>query len=231
MNNTSLVFLENQKKKFLQTHELDSESVKKFQEKIKQVSEEESNILGKELFSLVSKKGYNDDYEKALKLIYDGANIEYKDEKKGDFVLLICVRKNYFKTFISLLKAGANINQVNNYLTSTTMASARHGNKEMLEILIIMGADINARCLDGDNAIMSAKRHNRVECFDLLVNASAILTNKNLANKTMMDIPSTASFDFSNFPITIQPEASFKETSFDDTQNLIEEALKRMKEI
>ena len=138
MNNTSLVMLENNRVEFLKKYELDPESIKKFKETIQQVSEEESTELGKELFELISKKGFNDDYEKALELIYKGANIEYKNEKKGDFTLLICARKNYLKTFLALVKAGADINQVNNYLTTTAMASARHGNKEILEILIIM---------------------------------------------------------------------------------------------
>lgn len=228
MNNTSLVMLENNRIEFLKKYELDSESIKKFKETIKQVSEEESTELGKELFELISKKGFNDDYEKALELIYKGANIEYKNEKKGDFTLLICARKNYLKTFLALVKAGADINQVNNYLTTTAMASARHGNKEILEILIIMGADINLRCLDGDNAIMSAKRHDRVECFDLLVKSSSYLTNRNLANQTLMDIPSTATFDFADFPEAILPISSATSTSFDDTQDLLQEAIKKL---
>ena len=229
MNNTSLVMLENNRIEFLKKYELDSESIKKFKETIQQVSEEESTELGKELFELISKKGFNDDYEKALELIYKGANIEYKSEKKGDFTLLICARKNYLKTFLALVKAGADINQVNNYLTTTAMASARHGNKEILEILIIMGADINLRCLDGDNAIMSAKRHDRVECFDLLVKASSHLANRNLANQTIMDIPSTATFDFSGFPETILPISSDTSASFGDTQDLLKEATKKLK--
>ena len=175
MNNASLAMLENHRMELLKKYELDLENIKKFKEKIQQVSEEESTELGKELFELISTKGFNDDYEQALELIYKGANIEYKNEKKGDFSLLICARKNYLKTFLALVKAGANINQVNNYLTTPTMASARHGNKEMLEVLILMGADINARCLDGDNAIMSAKRHDQVECFDMLLRKSAYL--------------------------------------------------------
>lgn len=228
MNNTSLAMLENHRIEFLKKYELDPESIKKFKEKIQKVSEEESIELGKKLFELISKKEFNDDYEKALELIYKGANVEYKSQKKGNFSLLICARKNYLKTFLALVKAGANINQVNKYLTPSVMSSARHGNKEILEILIIMGADINLRCLDGDNAIMSAKRHDRVECFDLLVKASSYLTNRNLANQTLMDIPSKETFDLSNFSITISPISSDITISFDATQSLLQEATKKL---
>lgn len=230
MNNTSLLTLTNQRIEFLKKRTLDSESIKEFRKKIKSVSEEEAMALGKELFDLISKKGFNDDFEKVVELIYKGANIEYKNERKGDFALLVCARKNYFKTFLALLKAGANVDQVNNYLTTAVMACARHGFKEMLEILIMMGADINARCLDGDNAIMGAKRHDKVDCFNLLVESSAYLTNRNIDNQTIIDIPSTANFDLSVLPATILPPEK-EEVSFEDTENLLNEAIKKLEKI
>lgn len=189
MNNTSLLFLEKQKQEWLKKYGLDSKSILSFRAKIKQATKEVQESLGEELLKLISKKSFQDDYEKALELIYRGANIEFKNEKKGDFPLLICARKNYVKTFFALIKAGANVNQTNNYLTTATMASARHGNKEILQTLILLNADINARCLDGDNAIMSAKRHEQVECFQMLVNAQAYLNNQNLQNQTLFDLP------------------------------------------
>lgn len=177
MNNVDLVLLEQQRVDKLKEYGLEPSSIKELKDKVKKVSAEEGKKLGKELFELVTSKNFKDetDYEKVLELIYKGADIEYKNEAKGDFALLICARKNYFKTFISLIKAGVNINQKNNYLTTATMASARHGNKEMLEILILMKADINAKCKDGDNAIISARNHYQVECFHMLKNAGANL--------------------------------------------------------
>lgn len=195
MNNTSLISLESERIELLKKYSLDENNINEFKNRIKEVPPEKSNELGKNLLELVSKKSYSDDYEKALDLILNGANIEYKNEKKGDYALLICARKNYFQTFLSLIKAGANINQVNNYLTTATMASARHGNIEMLKILITLGADINARCLDGDNAIMSAKMHEQTECFNMLVNAGAYLNNRNLANKTILDLQGKINID------------------------------------
>lgn len=188
MNNVSFNELENQKVELLKKYQLDTNSIKEFRSKIKQVSQEESDALGKELFEMIFKKDFNDDYEKALDLIYKGANVEYKNKTKGNFALIICARKDYFKTFLLLLRAGANVNQVNNFLTTSAMASARHGNSDILEILILMDADINARCLDGDTAIMSAKRHTRVGCFYRLEQAHAYLNNRNLYNQTIEDL-------------------------------------------
>lgn len=230
MNNTSLVILEYQRIELLKKYGLDDDTISEFKSKIKQVSQEESDILGKELFEMIAKKGYNDDYEKAVELIYNGANIEFKNEKKGDFALLICARKNYLKTFFALLKAGANVNQVNNYLTTSTMASARHGNKEMLEILILMGANINARCLDGDNAIMSAKRHEQVECFNMLLNAQAYLNNRNLANQTIMDLPGEVNFDSTFFEDGI-PVLTTSSITEQEPLSLIEEAEQKLNKL
>ena len=148
MNNVDILLLEQQRNEKLKSYELDQESINNFKSKIKIVSEEEKETLGKKLFDIINSKTFEEetDYEKVIELVYNGANIEYKDESKGDFALLRCARKNYLKTFLVLLRAGANIDQKNNYLTTATMASARHGNKEMLEILILMNADITKQC-------------------------------------------------------------------------------------
>ena len=225
MNNADILKIEIERKQVLEKYGLDEESIKTFREKISDVSEEESRVLGQELFELISKKGYNEENEldKVIELIYKGANIEYKNEKKGDYCLLICSRKNYLKTFIVLLKSGANVNQLNNYLTTSTMAAARHGNKEILKLLILMKADVNARCLDGDNAIMSAKRHNQIECFNILINAHAYLNNRNLTNQTLLDIDSEVDFKILSLSHSLRQYIR-KEITFDDAELLLNEA-------
>ena len=227
MNNNSLIDLEKERLELIKKYGLDEKSINEFKSKIKKVSEEEATKLGSELFETVSRRWFNDNYEKVIELIYNGADIEYKDEQKGDFALIKCARKNHKKTFAALLKAGANVNQVNNYLTTATMASARHGCRDILEMLILMGADINARCLDGDNAIMSAKRHSQVECFNMLVSASAHLNNRNILNETLIDLSSTANFDLSKLSSSILPSNN-NGVTFDDTQNLLDEATQKL---
>lgn len=195
---------------------------------IDEVTKEKSDELGKQLFEMISKRGYDDNnFEKVLELINQGANIEYKNEKKGDFALLVCARKGYFKTFVTLIKAGANINQTNNYLTTATMASARHGYQKILDILIMMGADINAQCLDGDTALMSAKRHSQIECFQTLVDAGAYLNITNQANQTFLDLPGNVLFKASALEENTSTQISKQEEQ--NPIELLEEAEQKLK--
>lgn len=232
MNNVDLLLLEQQRIDKLKEYGLDPESIKEFKSKIKVVSEEEKITLGKELFELVTAKSYKDetDYEKVIELIYKGADIEYKNDTKGDFVLLRCARKNYLKTFLVLIKAGVNINQKNNYLTTATMASARHGNKEMLEILILMKADINAKSKDGDNALISARNHHQVDCFYMLVNAGANLAVISQDGHSIYTFNSDANFESPLLETSCKRE-SLRPTSFEDVHNLLEEARNKLLEI
>lgn len=229
MNDTSLFTLENNRQQLYKYYGVDSDSIKKFMSSVATVSEEEANALGKELFELISKKGYNDSDGKAVALIKRGANVEFKNDKKGDYALLVCARKGYIETFKVLIKRGANVNQVNNYFTTALMAAARHGRLDMVKILLLFGADINARCLDGDNALFSAKRHGQKACFDELLKANAILTTKNLANDTFLDVEGDVSFD------TKFLESRFRETVIsvkeEDATELLDEAKQKVKSI
>lgn len=229
MNDTNLFTLENNRQQLYKYYGVDSDSIKEFMSSVATVSEEEANALGKELFELISKKGYNDSDGKAVALIKIGANVEFKNDKKGDYALLVCARKGYIETFKALIKRGANVNQVNNYFTTALMAAARHGRLDMVKILLLFGADINARCLDGDNALFSAKRHGQKACFDELLKANAILTTKNLANDTFLDVEGDVSFD------TKFLESRFRETVIsvkeEDATELLDEAKQKVKSI
>lgn len=235
MNNASLILLENAKLKKLEEYKLEERSISEFKDKIKEVDDETKKNLGKELFELISSKKKSsevtDDFtNKVIELITNGADIEYQDDKKGDFSLLLCARKGFLEIAYLLLRAGANVDQVNNYLTTSTMAAARHGHKELLELLVLLGADVNAKCFDGDNALMSAKRHGQQECFDILIHAQSHLTHRNIANQSIFDIPGDLSFNLSEMPISIIPSSN-NVVSFEDTQNLLDEAVKKMERI
>lgn len=235
MNNASLILLENAKLKKLEEYKLDERSISEFKDKIKEVDDETKKNLGKELFELISSKKKSsevtDDFtNKVIELITNGADIEYQDDKKGDFSLLLCARKGFLEIAYLLLRAGANVDQVNNYLTTSTMAAARHGHKELLELLVLLGADVNAKCFDGDNALMSAKRHGQQECFDILIHTQSHLTHRNIANQSIFDIPGDLSFNLSEMPISIIPSSN-NVVSFEDTQNLLDEAVKKMERI
>lgn len=232
MNNVDILLLEQQRVEKLKEYGLDSDSINEFKSKIKIVSEEEQETLGKELFELITSKSFKDetDYEKVIELVYKGANIEYKNDTKGDFALLRCARKNYLKTFLVLIKAGANINQKNNYLTTATMASARHGNKEMLEILILMKADINSKSKDGDNALISARNHHQVDCFYMLVNAGAYLPVISQDGHSIYTFSPNEKFE-SPLLETVSKKENTKPITFDDSNNLLEEAQSKLEEV
>ena len=230
MNNSSLSLLENAKLKKIEEYKLDEKSISEFKSKIKNVDDETKNSLGKELFEFISskKKSFEvtDEFTvRVIELIKKGANLEYKDEKKGDFSLLVCARKGFLEIAYLLLRAGANVNQVNNFLTTATMAAARHGYKELLELLILLGADVNAKCFDGDNALMSAKRHGQQECFDILVHAQTYLTHRNIANQSILDLPGKITF-FQSYMESSYTSEKIQSTSEDDVMALIKKAEK-----
>ena len=232
MNNASLILLESTKLKKLEDYKLDEKSISELKRKIKQVDDETKNILGKELFELISSKRKSSKIDeeftnKVIELIIKGANLEYKDEKKGDFPLLLCARKGFIKIAYLLLRAGANVNQSNNYLTTSIMAAARHGHKELVELLILLGANVNAKCLDGDNALMSAKRHNQQECFDILVHAQSSLTHKNIENQTIFDLPGNVYLN-PNYLTSSKEKETVPLTSEEDVFSLIEEAEQKL---
>lgn len=230
MNNVDIKVLADEDFEKKKSYGLDEEGIANFRSKIKKVSEEEKSRLGKELLELIAKKGFSDDVDKAIELIQKGADIEYKNDTKGDFSLLVCARKGYFKTFLALLKAGANIDQTNNYLTTVTMAAARHGRKDMLELLIILGANINAHCKDGDDALISAKRHDQVDCFNMLVDNNAHLYHQNLMQESALDIKSSANFDLSKF--SLSPKITTKVGASDEeAMSLITEAEDSLKKV
>lgn len=235
MNNSSLIELENNKLKKLEEYQLDEKGILKFQSKIKKVDEEESNRLGKELLELLSKKqpsslSLDELLDKAIELIKNGANIEYKEESKGNFPLLICARKGYIEIAYVLLRAGANVNQSNSYGTTALMATARHGHSELLQLLILLKADVNAKSRGGDDALMSAKRHNQQECADILIKEQAYLTHRNLENETILSVPGNISIDLSYIESSTLSEITTSKTE-GDVLDLISEAEEKLNKI
>ena len=152
---------------------------------IKKVSKEKANELGQELYNLISKKGYNDDWEEALKLVYAGANINILVNDGKDTPLLRCCRINYPKTVTALIKAGVDVNLSNNYGTTPLMSAARHNCTDIVKMLIWMGADVNKRCKDGDTALISAFRHSALATINILIGNQAALTAANVEGETI----------------------------------------------
>lgn len=227
MNNTSLVFLEDKRRKKLEQYGLDTKSINEFLCSVKSVDKAEADRLGAELLTLISKKGFN--LDNAIDLVKRGANVDFKNDKKGDFPLLICARKGYLEFFKILIKRGANVNLTNNYFTTALMAAARHGHKVMVDILLLFGADVNARCLDGDSALFSAKRHGQKECFEILLNANATLTTKNLANESILDVAGDVVLDPKYLESRELKEVV--QTTKEDVDTLLDDAYEKVKKL
>ena len=92
MNNADIIKIEIERKQVLEKYGLDENSIKNFRTKISKVSEEESNVLGQELFELISKKDYSEDKEldKVVELIDLLAKKLFKN-----FYCLIKIRGKY----------------------------------------------------------------------------------------------------------------------------------------
>lgn len=232
MNNKDLDVLIEEGEKILKENGLDKDSINQYRSGIKQISIEESNELGKQLFEIISQKDYRDDTSKIEQLLLDGANPNYQDTAKGEFCLRRCARKKYVKTFILLLKAGANINLANNFGTTSIITAARFGSDKILDIGIHMGGDVNARPLDGDTAIMGAKNHSNIKCFDLLAASHAHLNTTNLSNKTIFDSSRDSSFfERSTYSTELLEQSLDTEEDSLLEKKLMEEAIEKMTRI
>ncbi len=234
MDSKNILEIEQERLELLKKYKLDEESNLEFRSTIKKVSEEEADKLGKKLYNIINKKDYNEkddtQFDEVVNLVFDGANLEYKTSQKKIFPLLVCCRKGYIKTFILLVRAGANVNQVNDYGTTCCMAAARHNYVRILNLLILLRADINARCSDGDTALFSAKIHNSKEAFQALVQAGSYLGNRNSLNQTIFDVNPSSSLTIDSKFIA-DKNLSVPSVSFQDTQDLLEEASQKMKQI
>ena len=184
MKKVRLNDLEESKNYILKQYKLDKDSINEFRSKIKCVSDEESKKNFLDLFNLVSAQDYHDNYEKAIKYIYNGAdlNILYIDTLPN-----FCIYFNHIQTFILLLRAGVDINLVDNKSLTPLMKCAEVGNKEILELLILMGADINIKNEVGNSALSIAIKNNHKECANILINAQAHLNCTNISNINVID--------------------------------------------
>ena len=185
MKKVRLNDLEENKNNLLKQYKLDKDSIKEFRSKIKQVSDEESKKLFFDLYDLITSKEFYDDYLKVTELIYNGAIVNYYSKNYDLFD--ICIRNNYIKTIIVLLRTGLDIGAFNFNQMSPIMLCTKVGNKEILELLILMGADVNLKNEYGDTALSIALKNNHKECVDILVNSQSHLNLRNISNDSIID--------------------------------------------
>ena len=219
--------LEKERIKKLKEYQLTDEDIESSKKYINynEVDDNQKEELGLEILNSIIANKIPFDIEK---IILKGANLNYLNNDKKLFPLLICARKNQIETAKLLIGYGADVNMINEYGTTALMAAARHGNKEIVEMLLLRGADVNMACKDGDTALFSAKMHDKQECFNLLVNAGAYLNHRNLKGETIFDIK--GNIDLSNIKL-LDKNVDFNKVTMEDAFNLINEAEEELKKL
>ncbi len=207
-----------EKERFLKEYSLDKESIMSFRKNIRVVKEDSR------LFDLLMERySEGSDYDKALDIIKSGTDIDYKDSKKGDYPLLISVRKGLIKTSSLIIRAGANIDNESNFKTTALMTASRHGHLELVKILVLLGAKVNSKCLDGYTALMYAKKYGMVDVFKYLIQSGAYLDDLNFLNESAVSINSKDNLKFGI-------DSKNEETSL-DYMKLLEEARANLESI
>lgn len=163
----------------------------------KKVSKEEADKLGRDLLCYlesidekkVMPKDFNIICDKVINYIIEGANIDIKNEKNGNFPLLICIDKDLLYPAKVLIYKGADINQYNNNHINSLMLATYKGYSSLVKLLIMLGADVNAKTTLGVNALMIAKCNQQSKCFDYLIKAQSSITHRNYDDESIFELP------------------------------------------
>ncbi|MBV8661066.1 MAG: ankyrin repeat domain-containing protein [Candidatus Dependentiae bacterium] len=136
----------------------------------------------KTLMDAISK----DDIEKVKRLIQlDVVDVNQKDDSFfGETPLHVAIEYEAYKVIPLLVKAGADVNQKNNYdLTPLHYAALNNAYKVIL-LLVKAGADINQRDNNGDTPLHLAAEGNVDKAVQLLLDADADVNQANNSGKT-----------------------------------------------
>lgn len=214
----------------------DKENFSDFQARIKKVSKEKGEELANEIWGLlspiklskndVSASRRNDDVDgelapKIKELVLQGADVSILF--KNDNFLVRSAKAGLIECFKIFIRAGMDIDIQNGYGTTATMAACMYNFPEILKLCVLLNANLDMQCSDGDCAFHCASRHNREECIDILNEAGANPTIKNNDGKTPLDVAENKS----KMQAVVQSRL-IKE--FGCTQEDIEEAFMRARE-
>lgn len=161
----------NDDKNILKRHGLDKDSISEFRNRIKTISEEKQNKLGKQIYRLVS--NYFVNQEEVIKLILQGANVNITDKEKATS-LHVCAYYKKLNSAILLLKAGIDFNKKDNEGNTALHYCAENDFLELLEILFLMGANINEKNVYGETPLMIAEEKKSKKCYIRLIEIGAV---------------------------------------------------------
>ena len=83
--------------------------------------------------------------------------------RKIDEALIDAVQKNDVRAIGGLVRKGANVNIQNEYGQSLLHLAIFKGNRNLLETLILLGADVNQKDMDGYPPLHQSIRLNRLK--------------------------------------------------------------------
>ncbi|MEM4367119.1 MAG: ankyrin repeat domain-containing protein [Candidatus Anstonellales archaeon] len=110
-------------------------------EELKSLNErnkEKGKMLGKELLEECKKEEM--DFEKFLRLILEGADINVEDEE-GKSALMHVAEHGYIEVVKLLIKLGVQVDLQDKYGQTALMHAAWNGNRETVSVLLNAGAD------------------------------------------------------------------------------------------
>ncbi len=213
---------------------IDDASKKAFQARIAKVSDEEKMDLWQALIGRLSDSLFHDeeDQKEVETLLLKGAAPSYYDAKLDTFPLLLCAENNYKNALCLLIKAGADVDQVNGLKKSALMKASEYGNVDIALYLIICGAKLNLRDLYGNNALMIAYQNNQSKIFEMLLYCGSVYNNVNIYGQTIFNMKPT--FSFENMPLPLDRGTNEEEKdllTYTDIQAKLTEAKQKAKEM
>ena len=163
----------------LKKYRLSPDSIAHFRSKITNVTDDTSTLLGYQLFKIISDEKYDEskDLTKVITLILRGADINQQYRLASGvykWPIVLSIKRNYFWTFITLIRGGANINVQDEWELNTPLMLTIIGNqKEMFEILLLMEADKNIKNKYLDTSISFTKKQGYADYYELLTGTNA----------------------------------------------------------
>ena len=153
---------------------LQKEKIATFREKIqKPKSKKEGLLLFKKITNIIFSSNYsnvlNDSKEENLceleKLILQGANIK---GKLGTDLLIYCLKNYYYDTCAILIKAGVEIEQADNTMSTVLKYCILNERITFLELLLGIGIDLNRKDNNGKSVLDLAKETNNNSLIEVL---------------------------------------------------------------
>ena len=116
---------------------------------------------------------------------YTETNVN-KSDSEGNTALHKAARHGDHETVAACIRAGAEVNIVNNVLQSPLFRASKFGNAECVQLLIQAGAKVNLNDRDGCTPIMKTAERGKEECLKLLIAAGANVNSLNSNNQTAL---------------------------------------------